>query len=905
MSRTKLHAKMKGCRLLLTGLCLLGAGAAQARQAAPAAEHFDLDVREASLGDALRAVAQHTGIRLLYDPSLVAEQDVTCEARGETAGGLLDCVLRQTDLRWGRLPSGTYVLEPAPPDEGEQEALREHTISGFVSDAETGERLIGATLYEPARQAGTTTNAYGFFSLTLPAGAATLKVSYVGYEPREDSLLIEADRRWDVALKPASLELGGVEVEASRLERVEERTQMSAVSLPAERVQSVPALAGEADVLRVMQLLPGVQSGHEGTTGLYVRGGSPDQTLILLDGAPVYNASHLLGFLSVFNADAVRHAELTKGGFPARHGGRLSSVLEMSMKEGNLKAFGGAGAVGLLSGHVLAEGPIVRDRASFMVSGRRSLVDLLGGVVLDAPGYAFYDANAKVNYAPTGRDRVYLSLYVGDDDYDEVRRNTTEAGGTSGATFSERSRKRIGWGNTIGTLRWNRLFGERLFGNLLLLYSDYRFETLDEEARTARLAGDVRQAEQVLRYRSGVRDWGAKLDLDYVPGSRHYVRFGVQATRHTFGTGTTQFLRAASGATAGSRTLTPDADVEATELAAYVEDDVRLTGRLSANLGVHASAFAVEGRRYTSVQPRLAARYLLAEAWALKLSYARMTQYVHLLANGGLGLPTDLWVPSTARVRPEEAHQVAAGVATTLGDAFELSVEGYYKAMDGLIEYEEGASLLSPNGTWQDRVTAGEGRSYGAELFLQKAAGRTTGWVGYTLAWSERTFGGLNRGRTFPYKFDRRHDLALTLAHRLSGRLQLSATWTYATGNAVTLATARYRSSLTGVSNSPNVTCDNCGTAQIERRNGFRMPAYHRLDLGATWRLSGRGGDHTLTAGIYNAYNRQNPYYLSYGTKSLGVQEFEEGDAVSQYVPVVKQTSLFPFLPSLSYRFSF
>ena len=590
-----------------------------------------------------------------------------------------------------------------------------HTLSGYVEDAASGEKLIGAVLHEPDLRQGTTTNRYGFFSLTLPAGSLRVVVSHIGYQGDTLATQLDGDLQLNIALEPEALQMEAVEVEAERLDPIQMESRMSVVQVPVRQIKSAPVLMGEVDVLKTLQLLPGVQSGAEGMSGLYVRGGSPDQNLILLDDAPVYNASHLFGFFSVFNANAIKNVQLTKAGFPARYGGRLSSVLEIDMKDGNMKEFEAEGSVGLIASQLTVQGPLRRDRTSFILSGRRTYVDMLVRPFLpedDRGGYHFYDVNAKVNHIFSPRSRVYLSWYGGDDRFwndvtDQYqyrhRGSSYHEENTIAADF--------GWGNVTSTLRWNYLFSNRLFGNLTAIYSRYQFTT-DVDDRSTVIRGGERESESLrLRYLSGIRDWGLKFDLDYIPDPGHYIRAGGSATLHTYRPGAAQIKSDPLDGAPEDTTLTAQV-TDALEYSLYGEDDVRLTRLLKANLGVHISGFLVDGELYTSLQPRLSMRYLLPSDWAVKASYARMRQYIHLLSNSTVGLPTDLWLPATERVRPQSSRQVGVGLARQLREQYEFSVEGYYKTMEELIEYREGASFLVGFGEsedWQDKVETGRG----------------------------------------------------------------------------------------------------------------------------------------------------------------------------------------------------
>ena len=766
------------------------------------------------------------------------------------------------------------------------------TISGYARDAATGENLIGVAVVAPGTGLGTSTNTYGFYSLTLPAPApgdsVRLLASYLGYQRLRWAAPGTGSRTHTFRLPPLAVELAGAEVIGSREEKIAQTTRMGTINVPVSQIKLLPALMGETDVLKVLQLLPGVQSGGEGTSGLYVRGGSPDQNLILLDGTPVYNASHLFGFFSVFNADALNNVELIKGGFPARYGGRLSSVLDISMKEGNTQQFHGEGAIGLIASRLTLEGPIKKDTASFLLSARRTYIDLLVRPLITAAtdgvtaGYFFYDLNAKLNWKVTGRDRLYLSAYTG---YDKFYARTNDQREQPGDYSQNNSN--LGWGNLTAGLRWNRVLNNQLFMNTHFTYSKYQFNVGIEQEDRYHNGTDVRTDKYALRYLSNIRDLSLKTDFDYVPSANHYLRFGGQYILHSFRPGASQVK---DNTTALDSRLNSVAHTLASEAAGYLEDDFRATERLKINAGLRLSGLLVEGKGYAGVEPRLAARYLLTDEWALKAAYARTTQYIHLLTNSGIGLPTDLWVPATARVAPQRAQQWSVGAARTLrwhDEDYELSLEAYYKPMRNLIEYRQGASFLgTTDNNWEDKVTSGTGRAYGAELFVQKKSGRTTGWLGYTLAWSNRRFPELNQGQRFPYKYDRRHDASLVIIHQFSPALTLSGTWVYGTGNTVTLSEARYS---LGAG-----TYDDYGS-----RNGYRMRAYHRLDLDLSKTKKKRWGAVVNSFSLYNAYSHRNPYYIYLDSGS----QDQNGNVLKK--AGYRQISLFPIIPSFSKSFKF
>ena len=770
-------------------------------------------------------------------------------------------------------------------------AAQKATISGYIEDADSGEELISATVFDTHSGSGAVANAYGFYSLTLAVGdTVAIEVSYIGYGLKRYAFILRGDTTLNVRLS-ASVELETVEVTASKVERIEESVQMSKVEVPVEMIKKMPALLGEVDVLKAIQLLPGVQSGGEGQNGLYVRGGSPDQNLILLDGVPVYNVSHLLGFFSVFNADAIKNVTLTKGGFPARYGGRLSSVIEINMKEGNDREFHGQGSVGLIASRLTLEGPIVKDRASFMVSGRRTYVDLIMRPIIAAaqpdgisfkPKLYFYDLNAKVNYKINDKHRLFLSSYMGSDIFYFKSREELE---NAGYFATENG---VDWGNITTALRWNYQINSRLFANTTLTYSQFEFDF------SAAFESEVEGLKESFgaRYDSGIHDWAGKVDFDYIPNPNHYLRFGGGATHHTYNPGVTQLEVGFEDLKFD--TLVGSEKISSIEYALYAEDDLRW-GALRANIGLHAAAFQVLGdepEQYFSLQPRLNLRYLLPGDVALKGSFATMTQFINLLTNESLSLPTDLWVPSTKRILPQESWQTAIGAAKTFGDGYEVSLEAYYKQMKNVLSYREGAEFLGLENDWQDKVTQGDGEAYGLEFFVQKKQGKTTGWIGYTLAWNWRQFDDINGGRRYPFKYDRRHDVEIVLTHQLTKSISLSGTWVYGTGNAITLPLYRYLTAMTEkFGNEPEFTFL-LEVEAIGEKNSFRMKPYHRLDLGIEFFKQKKKWSRTWVISVYNVYNRKNPYYVYPAATDGGKRVF-------------KQVSLFSIIPSVAYNFEF
>jgi hypothetical protein len=772
-------------------------------------------------------------------------------------------------------------------------AAQRHTVSGYVTDAASGEKLIGARVFDPTQKIGALTNAYGYYALSTQSDTLQLLCSYVGFKTSKMLLVLSADQDSlvNIGMEPEGTELATVVItdEAD----IAESSQMSTIDVPIETIKKIPALFGEVDIIRAIQLLPGVKAGNEGSTGMYVRGGGPDQNLILLDGVPVYNVSHLFGFFSIFPADAISNVNLIKGGFPARYGGRLSSVLDISLKEGNNKDFHGEIGVGIISSKLTLEGPIWKDKTSFMVSGRRTYIDALARPIIKASGdgntvagYYFYDMVGKVNHKFNDRDRVFLSFYGGRDRF-YLRAKEEESRGQD-SYFSE-FKSDLAWGNLIGAARWNHLFNNKLFANVTATYSSFDFGIGTGQTNEETVGGLTERSRFVLGYNSGIRDLSGRIDFDWFATPAHMVRFGGYGTSHTFTPGVTEFVQEFSGFKVD--TVFGAQVVNAFEAGAYIEDDFKLNERHRLNLGLHGSTFVVQGKPYWSLQPRAAHRMLLGSNWAVKSSFASMAQYVHLLTNVSVGLPTDLWVPTTEQIAPQRAYQGAVGVARSFRDqGLELTVEGYYKAMTGLIEYKEGASFLSNSSDWQTLVAQGDGAAYGMEVLLQRKAGKTNGWIGYTLAWTNRTFAELNGGKTFPFKYDRRHDLSLVVTHKFSDRIDCGLTWIYGTGNAVTLPIASYQGVLPQIGQQYGLGYD---TDLVVARNDYRMRATHRLDLGINFHKKMKHWDRTWSFSAYNAYSRRNPFFLYWGSEPFtGKRQ-------------LKQVSLFPILPSVSYHIKF
>jgi len=783
-----------------------------------------------------------------------------------------------------------------------------YTISGYVYEKGSRESLINLPIYLPEIKSGTTTNDFGFYSITLPAiDSVTLLFSYVGYQPQAKRLKLSDDIQLNIDMVKTNGTLKEVLIVADHSERNTESSQMSVINIPIEQIKDIPALLGEKDVLKVLQLMPGVQRGSEGSAGFYVRGGGADQNLILLDDAPVYNVYHLFGFFSLFNGDAIKSVELYKGGFPARYGGRLSSVLDMRMKEGNKEKIHGEGGVGLVSARFTLEGPLYKNKSSFLISARRTYIDALTAPLIAATGagssggYYFYDVNAKLNYDFGDKDKVYLSGYFGKDLFylnipaDSYGDPSQSAG--------------LGWGNATATARWNHLFNEKLFSNASLIVSDYTFLTSFVEKSGGSTLFNI-------NYTSGIRDYGLKYDLDYHPDLKNYVRGGFMTTFHQFNLET---LTVVDNTGSNGGNINNTNVLNGIESAAYLEDDYKINPLLKMNVGLRLTNFNTQDKNYFNTEPRLSASYNLKDNLSLKASFVAMDQYVNLLSPTGLGLPTDLWVPSTKDFPPQSSRQVAAGAAwDILKYNLGITLEGYYKSMDNVLGYKPGASFLdigsnsigastgtgtgtgTGNYSWENYITQGKGWSYGVELLVQRKFGKLSGWIAYTLSWTQLQFDSLNNGNKFYAGYDCRNSVSIVGIYQLREEtkdrqgITLSSTWVYGTGNAITLPISSYNApsqSIGGPSYQSLISSQNPVT-EYSGMNAFRMAAYSRMDIGIQWHKTKKHGVRTWEFSIYNLYNRQNPYFYFIGTNPNGTT-------------ALQQVSLFPIIPSVSYSFKF
>lgn len=772
-----------------------------------------------------------------------------------------------------------------------------YTVSGIIEDAKTGEALIGASIYDDFTKISTISNNYGFFSISLKKGSVSLHFSYLGYKPKslEFNLLKDTALRIDL---DGSITLEEVTIKFTDPGKKINSTQMGMIEIPVKKLSSIPFILGEPDILKAIQLMPGIQSGNEGTSGIFVRGGSPDQNLFLLDGVPVYNANHLFGFFSVFNTDAIRNVSVIKGGFPARYGGRLSSVVDIRMKEGNNKEFHGEGSLGLISSKLSLEGPLIKDKTSFIISARRTYLDVLAQPIVKAVDdfatarYYFYDVNAKINHTINEKNKVFLSLYLGDDvGFFKMKDKYIE----DEIHYTLQNKIGLQWGNITTALRWNSVLSSRLFCNTTLTYSKYRFKVYETDKKETKPDKPSANSSYQWDFFSGIQDYSVRTDFDYFLSPKHSIRFGGSYTYHNFVPGTNTYDYRGAGYADKVDTVFGDPKLLAHEMDLYLEDDFEVTDKLKMNVGLHASSFIVRSKNFASLQPRFSGRYLITNRFSVKGSVSNMKQYIHLLTNTSISLPTDLWLPATDLVVPENSWQYSLGTVFPISKKMLFTLEGFYKTMDNIIEYKEGYTFLKSQTNWETMVETGKGWAYGLELLLEKSEGRTTGWIGYTLSWSNRQLEIGNNGQVFPFKYDRRNDISIVVTHKLSDKIDIGATWVFGSGTALTLPKQKY---LSGI----NLFGENENTVQeieyYKGRNGFRMPAYHRLDLSVNFHKQLKRGERTFSLGLYNAYNRKNPFYVYIGKNT----DFY-GQGTGE--PVVKQVSLFPIIPFINYSFKF
>lgn len=870
-----------------------------------------LNMQKASVREILDEIQKQTGVTFSYESSLLSGlQKTTFRADDEA---LTDCLTRL----FANLPvvykmTGNVVVLKRKP--------KQVTVSGFVRDKRSAESLIGASVYEAHSRVGTASNNFGFFSLTLPPGDITIRSSYIGYTSHQHILNgLERDTVLAIELEPsASLEEVVITGQSNDKQSVLS-TQMGALEINQQTIRSTPVMFGEADIIKTLQLTPGVSAGTEGTAGMYVRGGNVDENLFLIDGNPVYQINHIGGIFSAFNPEAISGMDFFKSGFPSRYGGRLSSVVDVHTKEGNMKEYHGSASIGLISGNLNFEGPIIKDRTSFNIGLRRTWLDVLSAPAVAIANkitkkdgtrlrarYAFHDLNLKVNHIFNDRSRMYLSLYNGND---VLKGGSTDfPDQDSDNNYNYDSDVSLRWGNIMATAGWTYVFNNRLFGKVSGVFTRYHSRLRNTEHDVVGNEGDEDYSDSFRENETntGITDLGLRTSFDYLPASAHHIRFGGDYLVHRFHP---EYNR--SVAYEKNEETSVEIGQEFAndllwghEAGVYAEDDWTLSSAVRLNAGLRFSLFNVQGKTYTGLEPRVSLRWLLDDNLSFKASYSRMNQYVHLISNSFISLPTDAWMPVTRKLKPLISDQVSAGFYYNLNKEYNFSVEGYYKTLDNLLEYRDGHTFTPSFVNWEDKLTAGEGRSYGAEFMVRKETGRTTGWVGYGLSWSDRQFDELNQGARYPARFDNRHKLNIVVMHKISPKVELSAAWSYASGNHVTLSLENYYENGTGspTNNDNRYMGASESIDYYEGRNNYQLPAYHRLDLGIKiYRPKKKGRMGIWTVSIYNVYSRMNPFMIYKSDKTVP----DPGSSYGKNVPVFKTIGIMPIIPSISYTYKF
>ncbi|WP_373252422.1 TonB-dependent receptor domain-containing protein [Bacteroides thetaiotaomicron] len=890
--------------LVLIGMVILITAQAYAQNANA---RLTITLRNATLKEFVKLIENSTGYSFIYSEEISISHKINLKVKDMPLHEILDLVFKNEPISYKF--SERYIL--LQKKRVQKPVSRKFTISGYVTDGTSSETLIGVNIVESHQGQGTTTNPYGFYSITLPEGEATLRFSYLGYGADTYSFTLQRDTVLNISMKDNN-QLQEVVIVSNKSEAGNLATQMGAIEIPTTQIKSTPSVLGEADVMKTIQLMPGVQAGVDGSAGLYVRGGSPDQNLILLDGVPVYNVDHLFGFFSVFTPEAVKKVTFFKSSFPARFSGRLSSVIDVRTNDGDMQKFHGMLSIGLLTSKINLEGPIIKGKTSFNLSARRSYLDLLAKPFMpknDKSSYYFYDINAKINHKFSDRSRLFLSAYNGKDHFGN---KITEYSGYE-------NKSKMDWGNTIISARWNFIFNNKLFSNTTVAFNKYRFyaDTYTYSQHTDITTHQATTNKYSADYRSGIQDWSYKMDFDYHPTPAHRIKFGAEYLYHSFRPEVmTSKISERTDNKLPNDTIYHGINnrlVYAHEASAYIEDNFRINPHLRVNLGLNFSLFHVQQKSYFSVQPRVSARYQLTKDVSLKASYTKMNQYVHLLTSTPISMPMDLWVPVTKRIKPMQSHQYSLGNYYTGIKGWEFSVEGYYKDMRNVLEYKEGISIFGASAGWENKVEMGRGRSMGIEFMAQKTIGKTTGWVSYTLAKSDRKFakGSINNGERFPYKYDRRHNINLTINHKFSDRIDVGASWVFYTGGTSTIPeeqtavirpgnvsyfiggyiTGGYGNYVDGSYNNYDNTYV-VESSYVEHRNNYRLPSSHRLNIGINFNKKTKHGMRTWNISLYNVYNAMNPAWVYRRTN-------KEGQSV------IRKFTLLPLIPSFTYTYKF
>ena len=881
---------------------------------APLETRVDFEVEQKPMAEALVKLGQAAGVPISFSKNILPRKKlITIQFKNTKVKTILAKMVKDTDVQFKAVGSQIVLFYKKRPK-------KTYTISGYIKDETSGERLSYANVYDKKSGRGTVTNNYGFFSLPLVEGKVELVSSYLGYNSKIHRFSLEKNANLSFALKP-NLTLKEIIVTPEVQETVENSEPLSTDKISISQIKKLPSLGGEADLFRMIEIMPGVQSGSDGLGGLHVRGGSVDQNLILMDGVPIYNSSHSLGIFSIFNPEAIQSVELYKGVFPARYGGRLSSIMDVHTREGNLKKWTGNIKAGLIASTARLEGPILKDKASILITARRTLLDQFikrftrkekakdqffideYGVPLKGfSSYQFFDFNAKINFQVSEKDKFYFSYYVGGDQFhDEDFIVGSQV--IQDQVYTDGKIQDNNWGNQVGVFRWNHIFKNNLFLNTTLTRSIYNFDV--QQSIEVDIFYDATVAPfnffVAENYISNLKDWGAKLDFNYTSSKNHQIRFGINGMHHTFQPG-------AFGADIKVNDsplfdIDIDSFLNATQLTnyeynAYVEDEFSIGKDLTFNLGVSTNVFLAEEKTYYTIQPRASVNYKITNDLQLRGGISRMVQPLHLVTGSDAGFPNDLWVPTTKLIPPQTSWQSVIGLQYQAKKSIQFSLEGYYKKLNNLITYLDNAGLVEDQANpsnftlaaidsenWESQVSPGEGWSYGLEFQAKKTAGQLTGWLSYTWAFANRRFDDVNKGEIFPYRYDRRHNFNVGLNYRFTDWLEISGNWIYGTGISTWVPFNK-------------ITIGDLTYLDYELT---RMPANHRLDLGVNFTYNTWGLKHTFYLGAYNVYNRANPQY--YQLETTLIPDSDPNNP--QYNYKIYQGSFLPFLPSISYSIDF
>ncbi|MBQ3655890.1 MAG: TonB-dependent receptor [Bacteroidales bacterium] len=803
-------------------------------------------------------------------------------------------------------------------------AQNKFTVSGYITDEKSSETVIGATIYDTETKHGTITNVFGFYSITLNAGKHSLSFSYVGYVPQNKEFILSKDTVINIKLSENN-ELQEIEVTAKKEDAGVQSTGTGSMDIPVDIIKHTPSLLGETDVIKTLQLTPGVQQGIGGSAAFYVRGGGGDENLVLLDGAPVYKIDHLFGFFSVFTPEAVKRVTFYKSAFPARYNGRTSSVVDVRTKDGDMKKIHGSFAVGLLTSRINLEGPIVKDKTSFSVSARTTYFSAVTKPFMSEDskfGYWFYDLNLKVNHKFSDKDRLFFSLYSGLDKYkDDYKDDEFEISIPYGKDYDNRPNyvhvpldekygTKLNWSNFIPSLRWNHVFSSKLFANTTVNYNHYKMNMSSYDEESYKYDTLSYYGYNKSEYNSEIEDLGVIMDFDYMPSPNHTVKFGVNYLYHNFMPETTNSViknheNSVKTDTSASMKGKP---AYANELSVYAEDDWKVCEKLNFNLGVSYTLFSLKNKNYGNFQPRVSLKFSPLNYLAFKASYSRMSQCVHLLTSAPISLPTDLWVPITDKIKPETADQISCGVYFTKLKSWEFSVEGYYKKLENVLEYKDGMSYLGFSGAWSNLVASGEGVSKGLEFLVQKTEGRTTGWVAYTLSKSDREFdrsSGVNDGKKFPFTYDRRHNINIVAAFKINEKIDIDMSWTFYTGACATVTQSKLQIvSPDGADYQVYTGYGYYGyygyhgnASYVPTRNNYRLPCSHTLCAGISFHKQKKHCERIWNFSFYNLYNAMNPSFVY-------LKDYDDyGHELSE--PKFKKITILPLIPSFTLTYKF